>query len=174
MAYARDTAARFLAVHGERVDLARGAPADPRCFHTLLIQPEPRAVRGCWQTIVLLDGALASGDAALWREAPLNAELIVPESSLTALRKSAAAIDAGDDRYRALYRLLRCSTFGSLRQTAAEAGLTEAQTLAGLAAFDSLGLIRFSEVPFQYTLCEPCKCSLSDSPVLGALRALHA
>lgn len=173
VAYTRNTAARFLSVYGERVDVARGAPTDPRCFHTLLIYPEPRAVRGRWKAVALLDGALTAGDAAYWAQAVPGAEIIAPLPSQP-LAKSAANVDAGDDRYRALYRQLKCGIYGSLRQMAVAAGLSEAQALAGLAAFHSLRLIRFSEVPFQYTLCEPCKCSLADSPVLGALRALDA
>lgn len=173
VAYTRDTATRFLSVYGERVDVARGAPTDPRCFHTLLIHPEPRAMRGRWKTVALLDGALTPNDAAYWAEAVQGAEVIAPPPS-QALMQSVSGIDAGDGRYRALYRLLKCGAYGSLRQTAVAVSLSDAQTLAGLCAFHSLGLIRFSEVPFQYTLCEPCKCSLSDSPLLGALRALHA
>ena len=102
-----------------------------------------------------------------------SASVLAAEPSAS-LRECAALLDAGDVRYRSLYRLLRCHVFGSLRQTAEAAGLTEAQTLVGLNAFSALGLICFYEVPFQYTLCEPRKCSLSDSPILGALRALHA
>ena len=59
-------------------------------------------------------------------------------------------------------------------QAAGAARLTEAQTLAGLTAFQSLGLIDFAETPFHYTLRAPTRCSLGQSPVLGALRALIA
>lgn len=173
VAYARDTAARFLAAYGEKVDLAVGRPEDPRCFHTLLVQPEPRAVRGRWRTVALLDGCLTPADAAFWVACVPGATVLAASPS-PALRHSAAAIDAGDGRYRDLYRLLRASAFGSLRQAAAQAALSEAQTLAGLTAFDALGLIRLSEAPFHYTLCEPNRCSLAESPVLGALRALSA
>jgi len=173
VAYTRDTATRFLSVYGDRVDVARGAPTDPRCFHTLLIHSEPHALHGHWKTIALLDGALTPNDAVYWAQSVHGAEVIAPLPS-QALMLGVAGMDAGDERYRALYRLLKCCAYGGLRQTAAAAALSEAQTLAGLCAFHSLGLIRFSEIPFQYTLCEPCKCSLSDSPLLGALRALHA
>ena len=53
------------------------------------------------------------------------------------------------------------------------AGL-EAQALVGLTAFHALGLLTFTPAPFHYTLREPVKCSLADSPLLGALRALTA
>ncbi|MDD3214770.1 MAG: single-stranded-DNA-specific exonuclease RecJ, partial [Eubacteriales bacterium] len=75
VAYARDTAKRFLAVYGDRVDLARRVPADPRCFHTLLVQPQPEAITGCWKALVLLDGPLTPHAAALWRQAVPQAAL---------------------------------------------------------------------------------------------------
>lgn len=173
IAYTRDTAARFLAAYGSLVDVAYGTVEDPRCFHTLLLHPAPQPLRGRWQNVVLLDGALTAQSAACIAAALPHAQLhILPVSP--ALQSAAAQIDAGDERYRALYRLLRCNTFGGLAQTAAAAGLTEPQTLAGLAAFHALGLLDFCEAPFHYTLCEPVRCSLDQSPVLGALRALHA
>ncbi len=172
VAYARDTASRFLAAYGGRVDLARGAPDDPRCFHTLLVEPEPRVVRGRWKAVVLLDGALTRNGTAFWRRCVPGAALYAAETA-PALRAAAAAVDAGDAKYRVLYREFRAATFSSLRQAAQAAALTEAQTLAGLTAFHALGLVDFSEAPFRYSFLKPCKCSLSRSPVLGALRALH-
>jgi len=173
VAYARETALRFVTAYGDRVDLARGAPNDPRCFHTLLIQPDPMAVKGCWRTVALLDGEPAPGERAAWQAAAPDAEVLVAQPS-AALAQALAALDAGDEQYRSLFKRLRGSAFGSLRETAAAADLTEAQTLAGLTAFCSLGLIGFCEAPFQYTLCEPHRCSLSDSPILGVLRARNA
>jgi hypothetical protein len=174
VAYARETAERFLAAFGERVDLARGWADDPRCFHTLLIEPRPEALRGGrWKAVALLDGPLTPEEPALWRQLmPLAALYTAPPSP--ALRCAAAGMDAGDEAYRTLYRRLRGGAYASLRQAAEAAQLTEAQALAGLCAFRSLGLIDFSESPFHYAFGEPGRCSLSDSPVLGALRALSA
>jgi single-stranded-DNA-specific exonuclease len=173
VAYARETGQRFLAAFGARVDVAQGATDDPRCFHTLLFAPEPGAVSGRWKNVVLLDGLLTLGEIHLWRRAlPRAALYIAPRTS--ALQAGAAAVDAGEQQYRELYKLLRRSAFLSLRQTAQEAVLTEAQTLAGLVAFHDLGILAFTEVPFAYSFGEPCRCSLCDSPVLGALRALQA
>ncbi|MCE5342925.1 MAG: single-stranded-DNA-specific exonuclease RecJ [Eubacteriales bacterium] len=173
VAYARETAQRFFTAFGTRVDLAQGATDDPRCFHTLLFAPEPGAVSGRWKAVVLLDGLLAPGEVHLWRRS-LPAATLYCAPNTQALQAGAAAVDAGDQRYRALYRLLRRSAFASLRQTAQAAALTEAQTLVGLTAFHELGILTFSDVPFAYSFREPCRCSLSDSPVLGALRALSA
>lgn len=173
VAYTRDSAQAALARFGEKLDVATGAPRDPRCFHTLLLRPEPLAVRGRWRQVVLLDGALAGGDVPRWQAALPGARVLaLPITG--ALRAAAAAVDAGDARYRELFRLLRRSAFGSVRQAAQAAQLSETQTLVGLYAFAALGLIDFGEAPFHYYLCEPRKCSLSDSPVLGALRALSA
>ncbi len=171
VAYARETAARFLAQYGHLVDVAERMPGDPRCFHTLVLSPDPAALRGPWRTVVLLDGPLTpAGEGFFARSLPDAAIVALPRSP--ALRAMAAAIDAGDDAYRALYRLLKGGAFGSLAAAAKAAGLTEAQTLAGLAAFHSLGLIDFAEAPFHYTVLAPRKCSLAQSPLLGALRAL--
>jgi single-stranded-DNA-specific exonuclease len=173
VAYARETGQRFLAAFGARVDVAQGVTDDPRCFHTLLFAPEPGAVSGRWKAVVLLDGALTAGDVSLWRSAVPRATLyLAPRTQ--ALQTCAAAVDAGEQKYRELYKLLRRSAFTNLRQAAQGAALTEAQTLAGLAAFHELQLISFSEVPFAYSFSEPCRRSLYDSPVLGALRALQA
>ena len=155
------------------MDVAHGAPNDPRCFHTLLVQPNPDAVRGRWQTVVLLDGPLTPGDQSRW-QALLPAAQVLAAPVSPALRSLCAALDAGDGAYRALYRQLRASAFGSVRDAAQAAGLGEAQTLAGLTAFHELALITFTRIPFHYNLCEPRPCSLSQSPVLGALRALTA
>ena len=173
VAYARDTAARFLQRYGALVDVAERAPADPRCFHTLVLSPDPAALRGPWRTVVLLDGPLTPAGEANYRRCLPTANVVaLPRTP--ALRAMAAAIDAGDEAYRTLYRLLRCNAFGSLPDTARAAGLTPAQALAGLGAFHALGLIDFAEAPFHYTLLAPRKCALYQSPLLGALRALTA
>lgn len=173
VAYARDTAARFLTRYGHLVDVAERLPGDPRCFHTLVLSPDPAALRGPWRTVVLLDGPLTSMGEARFAEALPHAAIVaLPRSP--ALRAMAAAIDAGDEAYRALYKLLRGGAYGSLAAAARAASLTEEQTLAGLSTFHSLGLIDFAEAPFHYTVLAPRKCSLADSPLLGALRALTA
>lgn len=173
IAYTRETAQRVLDAAGDRVDVAVQSPDDPRCFHTLLVQPEPQAIRGCWKNAVLLDGPLTPQDVLLWQRSLPDTALYLAAPS-PALRTAAASIDAGDAQYRALYKLLSRSTFNSLYQTAQAAALTQAQTLAGLSAFHTLGLIAFSQVPFHYTFLKPHPCSLSESLTLGALRALTA
>ncbi len=173
LAYARETALLWLAACGERVDLAFGSADDPRCFHTLLLQPDAAALRGPWRDAVLLDGPLCGATVVQLRRALPQARIhVLPPSP--PLRAAAAAIDAGDEAYRALYRLLRRGAYAGLAALSREAGLSQAQTLCGLWAFASLGFISFTETPFHYAFGEPEKCSLGQSPVLGALRALRA
>ena len=173
VAWTRRTAVEFLKAYGDCVDLAYGSPDDPRCFHTLLAQPDPGALRGGWRAVVLLDGVLTPRTADRFR-GQFPAAAVYAAAPTPALRERAAAIDAGDEAYRSLYRHLRRNAFGSLREAAEAAALTEAQTGAGLSAFRSLELLSFSEVPFRYAFRETRKCSLNDSPTLSALRALAA
>jgi hypothetical protein len=138
-----------------------------------VLNPDHAALRGPWRTVVLLDGPLTPAGEALFASClPTATVVALPRSP--ALRAMAVAIDAGDEAYRALYKALRGGVYGSLAAAARAAGLTEAQTLLGLAAFHSLGLMTFTEAPFHYTLLALRKCSLADSPLLGALRALIA
>ncbi len=153
------------------LELCWGAPRDPLCFPTLLLLPRLCQVSGCWRQVVLLDGELLPGEAALWRERLPLAEVAVGPYT-PAFQALAAAVDGGDMAYRGLYKLLRSHAFASLAETAKAAGLTAAQARAGLAAFAQLNLIRFTASPFAYTLLPPAPCDLSDSHVLGALRGI--
>ena len=173
VAYTRETARRFLSTFGERVDTVRGAAEDPRCFHTLVYAPQLAVQAGKWRAVALLDGALTPQEPLLWRRALPEATVYVAPR-MQALAVAAAGVDAGDARYRELYKALRRNAFTSLREAAQAVALTEAQALAGLTAFHALGVLLFSEAPFTYSFGEPNRCSLSDSPVLGALRALNA
>jgi len=85
-----------------------------------------------------------------------------------------AALDAGDDRYRELYRCLRKSAFVTLQETALAAGLTQAQTIVGLWAFHEMGLIRLTLNPFSYALLPAVKRSLDESPLLRLIRGATA
>jgi hypothetical protein len=170
VAYTRESALLLLSRLEDRVELAQAMPEDPRCFHTLWIRPTfTGSLSPFWRHIVLLDGALSPADEAFWQAQCPNAALIAPGRS-PALCRALAALDAGDDAYRALYRLLRKSAFASLRETAQAATLSDAQTLTGLQAFQELGLARFVQNPFSYTLLPPSKCELGNSPLLQFIR----
>ncbi len=173
VAYTKETALALLTRLNDRVEVARETVTDPRCFHTLLLCPkaEGLSLSPYWKHIVLLDGALTPADRTYW-QALCPAAVVVAPTGSPALLRALAGLDAGDDRYRELYKLLRKSVFASVAETAQAAGLPQAQTLAGLHAFDELGLITLRESPFSYTLLPPVKCSLGESRLLREIRAV--
>ncbi len=173
VAYTKDSAANLLSRLSDRVDVAEGMVDDPRCFHTLLLRPPAEGARLSphWRHIVLLDGALSPADRARWRAQCPNAALVSPAKT-PALLRTITSLDAGDDCYRELYRLLRKSAFTSLAETAQAAKLPQAQTLAGLWAFHELGLVRLDLNPFAVAMLPPEKCNLGDSPLLRYIRTV--
>jgi len=119
-----------------------------------------------------LDHEICPQEAERWLYRLPSAKVhLLPRTQ--AVRKLAASIDAGDAAYRTLYKALRSGGCRTLRELSEASGLNEAQARAGLHAFRQLGLMELSESPFRYTLLSAPKCSLSDSPVLGALRRLE-
>lgn len=146
---------------------------DPLCFPMALALPVLGQVQGHWRQVWLLDGELCPGEAEWWRERLPKAQVHGGPPS-RALRSLAASLDAGDEAYRGLYRQLRAHAFATLAQAAQAAGLTLPQARVGLLAFHQLGLIRYTESPFAYALCNAPRCSLGDSPLLKAIRALNA
>ena len=154
-----------------RLEVCWHTALDPLCSPTLLLCPHISAVQGFWHRVVLLDGEVYPGEAESWQRRLPDAEITVcPRTE--GLQSLAADIDAGDDAYRQLYRLLKANAFSSLAQAAAAASLTVTQTHAGLTAFAQLELIEYSQSPFEYTLLTPTPCKLDDSPTLSALRGL--
>ena len=71
-------------------------------------------------------------------------------------------------------KALRSGIYRTLGQLAQAAGLEDAQARAGLYAFCQLGLIDYTPSPLRYAIRPAVKCSLGDSPMLAALRALGA
>ena len=168
VAHTAASALRALAL-GE-MDVCGNAPEDPRGFLTLVTRPLLSRAGGCWRCVWLLDGEACPGEAARWRDA-LGAEVrVLPRTQ--ALRDAARALDAGDAAYRLLYKAMRAGVGRTLGQLATSAGMTENQARVGLNAFAQLGLCRLSEEPLRYMLLESRRCSLGDSPLLGALRML--
>lgn len=157
------------ALHMAELDVAEKAPIDPRCFATLLSVAYPTIVEGHWQHVWLLDGEICAGEGDIWHSRLAQAQVHILPASNT-LAAIVRTLDAGDEAYRRLYRLLRTDAYHSVAQLAQAAGLTPSQTRTGMHAFRQLGLIELSESPFRYTLLSPRKCSLSESPLLGALR----
>lgn len=171
VAHTHETAGRALSL--AELDMCANAPDDPRCFPTLLTAPLLSITEGHWRHVWLMDGELFEGEAALWRGRLARARVhVAPRSG--ALAALAGAVDAGDERYRALYRALRAPRRQTLGDLAEAAGMSVTQARAGLRAFEELGLIQLTLSPFRYTLCPAKKCSLGDSATLGALRALQS
>ena len=153
------------------MDVCAQAPDDPRGFVTLLTAPALPLIGGHWRHVWLLDGEAFPGEAALWRSRLPDAQVhVLPRSE--ALRALARAVDAGDAAYRTLYKALRSGIYRTLGQLAQAAGLEDAQARAGLHAFCQLGLIDYAPSPLRYTIRPAVKCSLGDSPMLAALRAV--
>lgn len=152
------------------MDVCGNAPEDPRGFLTLVTWPLLSMAGGCWHCVWLLDGEACPGEAERWRDALRAKVCVLPRTQ--ALRDTARALDAGDAAYRLLYKALRAGVGRTLGQLAASAGMTENQARVGLNAFAQLGLCRLSEEPLRYMLLESSRCSLGDSPLLGALRTL--
>ena len=169
VASARETALRFLKGFGQEVECAWHTTSNPLCPATLLVCPHIDRVSGFWHQVVLLDGETLPGEGRLWQER-LPVEKLVLCAKSEAAAKLAAGIDAGDEAYRRLYKLLRGRVFGSLSEAADAAGIDEPEAQAGLQAFTELGLIRCRTDAFTYTLLPPVPCKLDDSPTLSALR----
>ena len=127
---------------------------------------------GHWRHVWLLDGEMFAQEAERWLHRLPAAQIHILHRTQE-VRALAQGIDAGDPAYRTLYKALRQDAHRTLEQLSQASGLNAVQTRAGLHAFKQLGLIQLSEAPFRYTLLTAPKCSLSDSPVLGALRRLH-
>ena len=163
------SAARALEL-GE-MDFCTQVTSDPRNFATVLLSPLPSMAEGHWRQVWLLDGELCPGEADLWRSRLPQARVYALPCS-DALRALAAAVDAGDERYRLLYKALRTQPRRTLGDVCLSSGLTQPQVLAGLEAFSQLRLIRYTPSPFRYSLLQAEKCTLGDSPVLRALRKL--
>ncbi|GHU82358.1 hypothetical protein FACS1894196_0560 [Clostridia bacterium] len=128
-----------------RLDYCFGAPRDARRFNTLCALPEAGAGEG-YTEVFALDGAQVR-----------------------------AAMDAflpTDDDLRGLYRALRAGgeLFLSEGALAQACGMRRAAVRLGLRAFDELGLVTYTPVPFGVLTLPPKKCSLTDSGTLRRAR----
>ncbi|MEA5015840.1 MAG: single-stranded-DNA-specific exonuclease RecJ [Candidatus Limiplasma sp.] len=179
VARTRESAAKLVSTPEEgaaarpELDLRWRAAQDPLCFPTALALPVLGQMEGHWRQVWLLDGEMVSGEAGWWRQRLPKAQVHAGPPS-HALRLLAASLDAGDEAYRGLYRQLRSHAFATLAQAAQASGMTPPQARVGLKAFHQLGLIRYAESPFAYTLCPAARCSLGESPLLAAIRSLSA
>lgn len=154
---------------GAQLDVAVGQVRDGRGFNTLLFGPRLEAVQDIWQHIVLLDGDVLPGEAAALRarcpRAALHALKDAP--GLTALLDS---LRVEDEPLRNLYRRVRRGGDLTAGALAADTGLTRAQVLVGLTAFQQVKLVQFRLEPYGLVLLPPVKCRMDDSPLIRYLR----
>jgi len=154
-----------------QADTAVGFVRDGRGFNTVLMAPQLEKLTDVWTDIVLLDGDLLPGEAALIAQHCPRAKLhaLKPDPTLKALL-SAIAMD--DETLRTLYRRVRLGGTMAPSQLAADTGLTATQALTGLMAFHQVHLVEMSLDPYAVRLLPPVKCRMDDSEVVRYLRNL--
>ena len=163
----REHAARILTEN--QADTAVGMVRDGRAFNTLLMNPEIDKLADVWTDIVLLDGDVLPGEAAVFREkcprARLHAMKVNP-----AMAAHLAALAMDDDTLRTLYRRVRQGGTMAPSQLGADTGLTAPQVLTGLMAFHQVKLVEMSLNPYAVKLLPPVKCRMDDSELVRYLR----
>lgn len=169
-AHTPQTAARALALGN--LDFCTQTPKDVRGFATVVLNPLPSLAEGCFRQIWLLDGTLCPGEADLWRSRFPKAQVYALPVS-PALKNAARRLDAGDDGFRRLYKVMRAWQRHTLQDLCRESGLLPPQARLGLEAFRQLKLVEYTASPFRYALLDAAKCRLGDSPILRAVRALQ-
>lgn len=157
-------------------DAAVGEVRDRRAFSTVLAMPQIDRLTDSWQHIILLDSGLP-GEVDLLRQRCPNAKLYRVKASAEWLAQLKTLVL---DR-TALGRLYQRITAGAplLQETlAADTGLTQSQTFAGLIALKQSGLIEFAPSPWRVSLCpRPAQrlgqqASPVNSPIMQQLRCI--
>lgn len=165
-------AARAMEFAACLTDQAVRGVRDERGFNTLLFAPDLERLQDLWHDVVLLDGDVLPGEAAMIRQS-------CPRARLYALKpnepfvKALDTLAVEDEPLRNLYRALRKGGALSPESLARESGLTQEQTLVGLTAFGQVGLAQFRLSPFGVALLPPRKCRMEDSAVIRYLRSLR-
>ncbi len=170
----RTLAARLLAEAqgaGLRMDSALGAVTDARGFNTLLMTPQLEHLTDLWTDIVLIDGDMLPGEAALIRERCPRARLVQMKANpaLTALLSS---LKMDRDALARLYIRLRQGGTLALHQLAEDTGMTQAQVLTGMMALHQVQLAEVSLNPYAARLlpvARGTKVSPLDSPLMKYL-----
>ena len=75
-----------------------------------------------------------------------------------------------DEPLRNLYRRVRRGGDLTAGALAVDTGLTRAQVLVGLTAFQQVKLVQFRLEPYGLVLLPPVKCRMDDSPLIRYLR----
>jgi len=163
----REAAVRVLAEC--QADAAVGFVRDERPFNTLLTAPVLEKLTDLWTDIVLLDGDVLPGEAAMIHERCPRAQLhaMKPNPAMKALLSSLAM---EDETLRSLYRRVRLGGTMAPSQLAEDTGLTPEQVMTGLMAFHQVKLVEMSLDPYAVRLLPPVKCRMEDSAVVRYLR----
>ncbi len=134
---------------GLEIDRCLGEAEDIRCFNTLLLNPRLNRLRDSWRHIVLLDGDLLPGEAALLMERCPRAELhrLRNNGLVQAQLREAAARLSDEDLRQALRWAMQAGKPQGSRPSpqllAEENGLSLPQAQTCLAVLASLRLIRW-------------------------------
>ncbi len=161
-----------------KMDIATLQVRDPRSFNTLLCAPDMDKLTDQWQHILLADGDLLPGEAALLREKCPRAELHFFRPN-PLLKEQLTSLALTDDTLRILYRACMAGNL-TPRVLMEKCSLTEAQVLVGLTAFQQVGLAEMHLAPYQAHLILPPprpkegqkKLSMGDSPLICYLRQM--
>ena len=157
-----------------QTDICMGSVTDVHGYNTLLAGADVTRLRDVWHHLVLLDGDVLPGEAALLRQRCPRAQLhwMKPNPALQALLRSLLPDREALGR---LYRALAAQRGAFSRQMLAQAsGLSQEQTEAGLAILSQMGLCDWRAEPWQAKLLpRPAqKRSMEDSALYGYLAAM--
>ncbi|MBQ8654001.1 MAG: single-stranded-DNA-specific exonuclease RecJ [Clostridia bacterium] len=165
----RERAAAF-ALDGT-ADTAVGWVRDQRGFNTVLCAPRLDRLTDIWHEIVLADGDVLPGEAEA-------IQARCPRARITRLRDNPAltnllrTLAMDDETLRCLYRQVRTPRNLAAGALAEDTGLSAAQVLTGLTAFEQVKLVRFSMEPYAVHLLPPVRCRMDDSPLVRYLRGM--
>ena len=166
----REHAARILMDNGDvPPDTAVVSVKDERAFNTLLMNPDLEKLTDVWTDIVLLDGDVLPGEATAIVEKCPRARIHVMKAN-PAMVSLLSALAMDDETLRTLYKRVRLGGTMAPNQLGADTGLTAAQAVTGLMAFQQVKLVEMSLDPFAVKLLPPVKCSMADSELVCYLR----
>jgi single-stranded-DNA-specific exonuclease len=170
LARAPKTARRISLTYGERL-LVTDRISDRRAFHTLLYPARLTELTDIWRTVILADGELMPGEAALIEKSCPRAKVVAYPRSLE-LTEFLKPLALCDDSLRRLYKTVRSHVGASPVKLAETAGLNPAQLMAGLHILMEMELLVFQEEPFTLAMLPVKKRSTDESSLLKALKTL--
>ncbi|MBP3656893.1 MAG: single-stranded-DNA-specific exonuclease RecJ [Clostridia bacterium] len=160
-----------LAILHAQLDYALRELDDVRMFNTLVMAPDWEKLNCQPKAIVMLDGFMSDGERSEAIARFPQARIIEVDGFERQKASAAAALIAGDDALRRLYKAMRQreKTEYSMEILAAEAGVEAGMALCGMHIFEELGLIEYTRSPLHYRICPSSKVSLEASRIRTAL-----